>query len=539
MNYTTLFALLLSTSPSILPLSTTAAFLTHPKTPFFAGLRHSFSPPHLRSHMPPTAAAAAENHRPPTKQIAVIGAGAAGLAAARAFLRRSDRDRVRFEVTVLERRPSVGGIWDRDEPSSSSSSKRRPMYENLRTNLPKELMAFREFPWGGDGAEESYVTHRKVRRYLESYADEFRLKDCIRFGCTVERLTVLLNPQNSSDDDNGNNDNNEWPRISLQWKVHDDNAQRQQTFDAVCICNGHYALPSIPPLPGLSSFPGPVRHAIEYDRPDEYAHKTVLCIGARASGTDIAREIGSVANAVYLSDSTCRQRQHFGNVVLLPRTTRIDDGGAVHFSASTNDEEEVIQGIDVIIFCSGYDYDFPFINENLNLDLQFAPGERRVRPLYEQLWHAKYPSVSFIGLPHSVVPFPLFEIQANAVRTAYELQFAGQSGILPSLSERLEAAECDASSGGPEEPGRVQDTHYLGPHQWDYCRRLAKLGRFYDASLENYIATNKELYDCSGRERKAMVPGGKDTYRQTRFARDDDSRSYRILYSEMSSAQSV
>ena len=30
-----------------------------------------------------------------------------------------------------------------------------------------------------------------------------------------------------------------------------------------------------------------------------------------------------------------------------------------------------------------------------------------------------------------------------------------------------------------------------------------------------------------------MIPGGDDTYRQTRFSRDDDNKSYRILHSDM------
>eukprot|EP00804_Cyclotella_cryptica_P030942 CCRYP_019609-RA/>CCRYP_019609-RA protein AED:0.25 eAED:0.25 QI:87/1/1/1/1/1/2/424/586 len=537
-----------------------------------SGLRHLLSrqtlfQTHTQLHMQ------MQTHPPPTKQIAIIGAGAAGLAAARAFLRRLDDDinhngdddnpRIDFQVSVLEMRSSLGGIWDYDETGGRKHTKSRPMYQRLRTNLPKELMAFREFPWGdgntdndGGTREESYVSHRKVQRYLEDYAEEFGLKQCIRFGCTVEQLTVLNHDDDDDDNDveaenhdnksnhkNNNNNNVEWPRISLQWKqVNENNTilTQQQTFDTVCICNGHYSLPSIPALRGLSSFRGRILHAIQYDQPDEFTNQTVLCVGARASGMDIAREIASVARVVYLSDSTCRIRKEFGKVVCMPRTSWVDEEGGVHFSSGEDEEEEeVVYGIDVILFCSGYDYDFPFINEDSNLDLQFVLGERRVMPLYEQLWHARYPSLSFIGLPHSVVPFPLFEIQANAVRIASELHYSGQSGILPSLAERLEAAERDASSGGPESPGRVQDTHYLGSHQWEYCRKLAKLGRFYDQSLENYIATNKEMYDCSGRERKAMVPGGEDTYRQTRFTRDDDRKSYRILYSEMSSTQPV
>lgn len=398
-----------------------------------------------------------------TKHVAIIGAGAAGLATARAFLRDT-----KYDVSVFEARQRPAGIWDYD--STNDEKKSRPMYKNLRTNLPKELMQFREFPW--TGTDDSYVTHTEVKKYLNDYCQEFGLDKYIQYGCTVEQLTVL------------NNGDEEWPQVSLQWKV--DGNTEQKSFDKVCICNGHYALPSYPNLRGIDSFKGQVIHAIEYDNAAEYTGKTVLCVGARASGADIAREIGLVASKVYLSDSTCVEKQEFdSNVVLMPRTQFIDDRGAVHFSSSDLNQETV-SDIDVIIFCSGYDYEFSFINKNSNLDLHCAPGERRVSPLYEQLWHAKHPSISFIGFPHSVVPFPLFEIQANAVRVATQ-----KHDVLPPLTERLKDAERDATSGGPDHPGRVQDTHYLGSHQWDYCRKLAKIGEFYDKPLENYIATNK------------------------------------------------
>lgn len=405
-----------------------------------------------------------------TKHIAIIGAGAAGLASARAFLRCTQ-----FQVSVFESRNRPGGIWDYD--STNGTKKCRPMYKNLRTNLPKELMAFREFPW--TGTEESYVTHTEVNRYLNDYCRKFGLENHIHYGCNVEQLTVTEH-----------DDNEQWPRIELQWKC--DGKTVNQTFDNVLICNGHYALPSYPNLQGIDAFKGRVIHAIEYDNPDEYKGKTVLCIGARASGVDIAREIGLVANKVYLSDSTSAERKEFDtNVVLMPRTQCVDEDGVVHFYSTTANQKEKVEDIDVIIFCSGYDYGFPFINKDSNLDLQFVAGERRVSPLYEQLWHANYPSISFIGLPHSVVPFPLFKIQANAVRKALQQHNSGLHEILPSLSERLQHAEKAALNGGPDDPGRVQDTHFLGSHQWNYCRRLAKLSGFYDEDTENYIATNK------------------------------------------------
>ena len=456
-----------------------------------------------------------------TKKVGIIGGGAAGLATARAFLRENELNQnTQYDVTVLESRDSIGGIWKYED--QTKSKKNRPMYRNLRTNLPKELMAYRELSWGSDG-EASYITHKDVLEYLEAYANKFDLLKCINFGSSVKQLTVL-------DDD----------QISLEWTTNIGENGREEThietFDNVCVCNGHYARPAVPRLKGLDTFDGEIIHAIEYDNAEPYAGKTVLCVGAKPSGLDISREIGLVAKHVYLSDSACDEMQTFGNVSLMPRMQSIDENGGVHFSSPRSAEEHVADDVDAIVFCSGYDYDFPFINDASNLELQFTPGQRRVQPLYEQTWHARYPSVSFIGIPHSIVPFPLCEIQAAAVVSKTRQQTHGIP--LPTLSDRLAAASEDAASGGPN-GARVQDTHNLASHQWDFCRKLAKISGDYGDEMEKFISTNKAIYEQSGKERKSMIPGGKDVYRETRFSRDDENQSYQILHSEMGTKSTV
>lgn len=478
------------------------------------------------------------------KRIGIIGGGAAGLAAARAFIHANDRivesenraectnPHVHFEVTVLEARNSIGGIW-KYEPSNCDSRgkiKSRPMYRNLRTNLPKELMAYREFPWGGDGKAASYVTHEAVQQYLEEYATKFNLLQCIHLGCTVTHLRILNKDHGNHTSVEGTLDDCEsWPQISLQWTDNekDLSQQHEQIFDAVCICNGHYAVPSIPLIPGLTNFRGKVIHAVEYDDPNDFVGENVLCVGARASGVDISREIGCAGSRVYLSDSTCQEMQSLGNVVLIPRMQSIDENGTVQFSNGKGVELSV-DDVDTIIFCSGYDYSFPFVNDESNLELIATPGERRVTPLYEQLWHARHPSLAFLGLPHSVVPFPLFELQAAAVASQWTGNLRVHNILLPPLVERIAAAERDASSCR-----RVVDTHYLGSCQFDYCRNLATIAGLYDEAMEDYISTNEAIYDRSGKERKIMEPGGRDSYRETRFRRLDGEQSYVILHSEV------
>ena len=439
------------------------------------------------------------------------------MATARAFLRSNEENKTSiFDVTVFESRMNPGGVWKYDEGGRSGEKKSRPMYRNLRTNLPKELMQFREIPWGeGDGRDASYVTHSQVQEYLENYTNEFNLHAHIKYGCKVEHLRVASDRGVERDD---------WPRIQLKW-TDEEGAGIAGVFDSVCVANGHYASPSCPEIPGLRHFKGRVIHSIEYDDPNEFAGQIVLLIGARASGIDIAREISiSGAKCVYLSDSTCTEKQEYGNVHHLPRTKSIDEDGTVHFSFG--EKEWTATDIDTICFASGYDYSFPFINDDSNLDMSFARGERRVKPLYKQLWHAQYPSLAFIGLPHSVVPFPLFDFQASAVVS--QLCPTERTKSLPPMEDRMSSAEIDAQSAD-----RIVDTHYLGGKQWDYCRDMARIAGTYTEDTENYIATNAALYDRSGVERKCMKPGGEDLYRETRFARVDEAQTYTILHSEL------
>ena len=56
---------------------------------------------------------------------------------------------------------------------------------------------------------------------------------------------------------------------------------------------------------------------------------------------------------------------------------------------------------------------------------------------------------------------------------------------------RKKAAFVDFEGGGPKYPGRIQDTHYLGSFQWDYCRMLSKMANIYNEDMERFISGNE------------------------------------------------
>lgn len=79
----------------------------------------------------------------------VIGAGAAGLVAARELLREGHRP------TVFEQGSRAGGVWVYTEATEEGAhgeakqagSVHSSMYRHLRTNLPREVMSYADFPF--------------------------------------------------------------------------------------------------------------------------------------------------------------------------------------------------------------------------------------------------------------------------------------------------------------------------------------------------------------------------------------------------------
>jgi len=174
------------------------------------------------------------------------------------------------------------------------------MYSNLRTNLPAELMAYREFPFERS-CPESFVTHQTVQKYLCDYADAFSLDKFTKFNCKVDLVKFKWAGEVGAGD----------PLIDVTYTETSAasklNKTATATFDHCVIANGHYAAPSIPPsLKALQDAFPLSHHSIAYDTPTAsiYLDATILIIGGRASGSDIARELAPHARRIYVSDST-------------------------------------------------------------------------------------------------------------------------------------------------------------------------------------------------------------------------------------------
>ena len=111
------------------------------------------------------------------RRVCIIGAGVAGIVAAR-YLKEVSR------VTLYEASSCIGGVWlytkDKDV------TKHTPMYKNLRTNLPKQLMTFRDLQH--ETNTPTFLTHQQVMDYIHLYCDKFNINDLISFNTPVTCL---------------------------------------------------------------------------------------------------------------------------------------------------------------------------------------------------------------------------------------------------------------------------------------------------------------------------------------------------------------
>ncbi|CAN6300829.1 unnamed protein product [Urochloa humidicola] len=429
-------------------------------------------------------------------RVAVIGAGAAGLAAARE-LRREGHSPV-----VFERGAGVGGTWIYEPPGEEEEEEdgHSSLYESLRTNLPRELMGFLDFPFAavpGSVDARRFPRHEEVLRYIHEFARRFDLSDLVRFRAEVTAVRVL------QDD-----------RWSVRWRnkaaagaaaaADDDDAgeageeEQEEYYDAVVVCNGHYTEPRIADILGVDAWPGKQMHSHSYRVPDPFHDQVVVIIGAKNSGGDISREIAGVAREVHMANraspaATCERLPGYDNLWLRSMVERADPDGSIVFRDGGSVRA------DVIMHCTGYKYTFPFLQQQQQQGI-ISVHDNRIHPLYKHVFVPQLaPRLAFIGLPFKVIPFPLVQLQASWVAGALSGRVQ-----LPSEEEMMEDvralyAELEAI-GWP-----VRYTHCLKHNQFEYDDWLAE--QCGHAKVEEW---RKRMYDAACKK-KVECP---ETYRE-------------------------
>jgi dimethylaniline monooxygenase (N-oxide forming) len=407
------------------------------------------------------------------QKVAVIGAGPAGLVAAR-YLKSEG-----FEPVVFEQGSRIGGQWSADPGHSG-------VWPAMRTNTSRIMTAFSDLPH--DAGSPTYPTNEAMGEYLERYAEMFDLTRRIRLKTPVRELR----------------------RDADGWIVRTDAGEER--FEQVVVATGRYNKPTIPDVPGLRSFSGSagVNHTFSYKRPEDYRGLRVLVGGCAISSVEIASDLANLgAKRVVLTNRKQRyvlpklvngvpldhvaftrfsalskewfpmaavgagfkqfvltvagspeqfgapkpaddileagitMSQFFlplvaeGRIFIKPWIESVD-GQTVRFVDGSAED------FDGIVFGTGYHLHLPFLSEELRRTLDV--DEQHI-DLYNFTFHPELRGLAFVGLYEQVGPYyPVLELQARWI--AYTM-----SGAIAAPSKKeLEAgvAAYRAGRGTPQ-----------------------------------------------------------------------------------------
>jgi hypothetical protein len=421
--------------------------------------------------------------------ICVVGAGSSGLAAAKNLTEHG------FSVEVLEREDDLGGNWNYGKPNAR-------VYRSTHMISSKRCTQYRDFPMSREFPE--FPHHTQVLDYLRSYAAHFRLEPLISYRTPVARVEPF-----------------EQGRC---WDVTPAGGPTRR-YAAVVIANGHNWSPKWPSYPGR--FTGEVMHSAHYKTPDILACKRVLIVGAGNSGCDLAVEAAQNARQAFHST---RRGYHYipkylfgrpvdrlgdklhrlglplavrraiigailkclvgsphrfglrrpdhrlfethpiinsllvyyvshGDITPKPDILRLQEN-QVHF------EDGSCETIDLILFATGYNIVFPFIERAF---LNWQDGRPR---LYLNVFHPYYDNLFVVGMiqPDSG-QFGLVDWQARGV-AAFLTALGNGSPAAEKLRQRKRQPHETFGSGTRY---KESSRHCLQVEHWSYRLALEKL----------------------------------------------------------------
>src|SRR5262245_1959869 len=157
------------------------------------------------------------------KKVAIVGAGPAGLTAAR-WLKREG-----FDPILFEQGDRLGGQWSADPRYSG-------IWPSMHTNTCREMTQFSDL--AHEAGTPVYPSNRTMLTYLNRYADRFDLRPRIRLRTRVMGV--------------GQSAGGGWIIRTRE----DDGVEQEEIYPYVVVASGRFNKPRIPEVLGLESFTG-------------------------------------------------------------------------------------------------------------------------------------------------------------------------------------------------------------------------------------------------------------------------------------------
>lgn len=200
---------------------------------------------------------------PREHKVIIIGAGLSGIAAAVKL-----REAGITDVVLLEKAERPGGTW------------RENTYPGCGCDVPS---VFYSFSFNLNPAwSHAYARQPEIQAYIEDTVGREQLRPRIRFNTELHEAR--------------------WQDGERRWHLDTSDGPYRAQF--VIFAAGPISEPSIPDLPGLKDFPGPVFHSARWRHDVDLAGQRVAVVGTGASAIQFVPEIRKQARQVHVFQRT-------------------------------------------------------------------------------------------------------------------------------------------------------------------------------------------------------------------------------------------
>lgn len=195
--------------------------------------------------------------------VIIVGAGLSGIGAA-VHLKRECPGR---DVILLERRQAVGGTWDLFR------------YPGIRSDSDMYTLGYDFKPWL---AQKSIADGPSIRAYVNETADEYGIRDQIRFGHQLQAAN--------------------WSSREGCWQltVMTGEGPRHYRCQFLLMCSGYYSYDKAyqPEFPGQNNFKGTWVQPQFWPESLDFTNKRVVVIGSGATAVTLVPSMASTAASV-------------------------------------------------------------------------------------------------------------------------------------------------------------------------------------------------------------------------------------------------
>jgi len=403
------------------------------------------------------------------RNVAIIGAGFGGLAAAR-YLKSQG-----FAPRIFEMHDEIGGQWNRHNENSG-------VWPEMRVNTARFVTRLSDLQYP-DGTA-MFPRNTEVAELINAFADLHGLRSHLELRAKVTRLAAA--PEGGYD---------------VTWES--GGAANSSTFDYAVVATGRFNKPEIPDIPGLDCFTGECGaiHAFHYKEPTEYRDKRIVVLGGSISALEIASDLSMMGTKrVYMSQRRQRyvmpkmiagtpleyfaftregaleqERLPLDEVLANTKEFLLAYGGdPARYGAPPTHEDMALAGVagsqhylnlvaedridvrpriesvfgnfvrfadgseveaDAIIVGTGFDLHLPFLSQEI---AQTVKLNRKGMVLSDFTFHPDLERLAFVGLWAQLGPYPVvLEQQARYIA------YSWSGAISPSSSEDLELGLSD------------------------------------------------------------------------------------------------